>query len=134
MTADSDKLLLNQYSTQFLSGMSKRMRDSCSGSELNEFIQERFTFFREAIRRSGMVRVRKQKISQFPFTSKKHSSCLIVEIVSPDAPFIVVTVEALMRQLDLLILSKLHPIIGVELTKGREIKKVFFTSTGTREI
>ena len=125
MTVDSDKSLFKQYSTQFLRGMSERMRDSCTSSQLNEFLKERFTFFREAIRRSGMVRVRKHKISQFSLTEKNHNRCVIVEIVSPDAPFIVVTVEALMRQLDLLILCKLHPIIGVELTEGKEVEKVF---------
>ena len=125
MTVDSDNSLFNQYSTQFLRGMSERMRDSCTSSRLNEFLKERFTFFREAIRRSGMVRVRKHKISQFSLTEKNHNRCVIVEIVSPDAPFIVVTVEELMRQLDLLILCKLHPIIGVELTEGKEVEKVF---------
>ncbi len=125
MTVVSDNSLFNQYSTQFLRGMSERMRDSCTSSQLNEFLKERFTFFREAIRRSGMVRVRKHKISQFSLTEKNHNRCVIVEIVSPDAPFIVVTVEALMRQLDLLILCKLHPIIGVELTEGKEVEKVF---------
>ena len=34
MTVDSDKSLFKQYSTQFLSGMSERMRDSCSSSHL----------------------------------------------------------------------------------------------------
>ena len=125
MTVNSDKYLFKQYSTQFMRGMSERMRDSCSSSQLNVFLQERFTFFREAIRRSGMVRVRKHKISQVSLTEKNNSSCVIVEIVSPDAPFIVVTVEALMRQLDLLILCKLHPIIGVDLTEGKEVEKVF---------
>ena len=125
MTVDSDKYLFKQYSTQFLRGMSERMRDSCSSSDLNEFLQERFTFFREAIRRSGMVRVRKQKISHVYLTEKNNSRCVIVEIVSPDAPFIVVTVEALMRQLDFQILCKFHPIIGVELTEGKELEKVF---------
>ena len=56
---------------------------------------------------------------------KKNSRCVIVEIASPDAPFIVVTVEALMRQLNFQILCKLHPIIGVDLTEGKEVEKVF---------
>ena len=125
MTGDSDKSLFNQYSDQFLRGMSKRMRDSCSSSELKEFFQERFAFFREAIRRNGMVRVRKYKIPRVLLTTKNQSSFVVVEIVSPDAPFIVVTVEALMRELDLKIITKLHPIIGVKLTEGRELEKVF---------
>ena len=125
MTGDSDKSLFNQYSDQFLRGMSKRMRDSCSSSELKEFFQERFAFFREAIRRNGMVRVRKYKIPRVLLTTKNQSSSVVVEIVSPDAPFIVVTVEALMRELDLKIITKLHPIIGVKLTEGRELEKVF---------
>ena len=125
MTVDSDKSLFKQYSNEFLRGMSEKMRDSFSGSQLNEFLQERFTFFREAIRRSGMVRVRKHKISHVYLTEKNNSRCVIVEIVSPDAPFIVVTVEALMRKLDLLILCKLHPIIGVDLSEGKELEKLF---------
>ena len=71
MTVDSDNSLFNQYSTQFLRGMSERMRDSFTNSQLNKFLKERFTFFREAIRRSGMVRVRKHKISQISLTEKK---------------------------------------------------------------
>ena len=106
-------------------GMSERMISSCNRLELNEFLQERFTFFKEAIRRSGMVKVRKCKIDQFSFNAKNHSNCVIVEIVSPDAPFIVVTVEALLRKLNLFILSMLHPIIGVELTENGEVKNVF---------
>ncbi len=125
MTLESDKTLFDQYSTQFLRGMSERMCDSLSKSQLNEFLQERFSFFREAIRRSGMVRVIKHKVPKFLLTEKNHSTLAIIEIVSPDAPFIVVTVEALMRQLNLLILCKLHPIIGVELTEVKELEKVF---------
>jgi NAD-specific glutamate dehydrogenase len=125
MTVDSEKILFNQYSAQFLRGMSERMRNSSSTSELNDFLQQRFTFFREAIRRNGMVRVRKHKIPLVTLNAKNKSSCVTVEIVSPDAPFIVVTIEALMRQLDLKIISKLHPIIGVELTESKEVEKVF---------
>jgi len=112
MTDDSDKSLFNQYSDQFLRGMSKRMRDSCSSYELKEFFQERFAFFREAIRRNGMVRVRKYKIPRVSLTAKNQSSCVVVEIVSPDAPFIVVTVEALMRKLDLKIIKDKGNFIG----------------------
>ncbi len=124
-TVDSENSVLKQYSTKFLSGMSERMRETYSQSQLDDFLKERFAFFREAVRRSGMVRVRPQKISQNLQADTNLHGQVIVEIVSPDAPFIVVTVEALMRQLDLLIHRKLHPIIGVELSVGKEVEKVF---------
>ena len=121
---DSDNSVFNQFSTQFLRGMSERMRETYSKSQLNDFLKERFTFFREATRRSGMVRVKPHQLTSFSQGETRFNGHVIVEIASPDAPFIVVTVEALMRQMDLLIHRKLHPIMGAVLTVEREIVKV----------
>ena len=121
---DSDNSVFNQFSTQFLRGMSERMRETYSKSQLNDFLKERFTFFREATRRSGMVRVKPHQLTSFSQGETRFNGHVIVEIASPDAPFIVVTVEALMRQMDLLIHRKLHPIMGAVLTVERDIVKV----------
>ena len=121
---DSENSVFNQFSNQFLRGMSERMRETYSKSQLNEFLMDRFTFFREAIRRSGMVRVEPNQFSFFSKGKTCFNGHVIVEIASQDAPFIVVTAEALMRQMDLRIHRKLHPIMGAVLTPDREILKV----------
>ena len=42
---DSENFVFNQFTTQFLCGMSERMRDSYSKSELKVFLKDRFIFF-----------------------------------------------------------------------------------------
>jgi glutamate dehydrogenase len=121
---NSDNSVLNQFSSQFLRGMSERMRETYSEAELDEFIKERFSFFQEAVRRSGMVRVKSYKFSSDSQEETRFNGRVIVEISAPDAPYIVVTVEALMRKLDLRIHLKLHPIMGVVLSAEKEIEKV----------
>ena len=121
---DTDNSVFKQFSTQFLRGMSERMRETYSYSELDEFLKERFAFFQEATRRNGMVRVKPFNLTSNTKEETGINSHVIVEISAPDAPFIVVTVESLMRKMDLLIHRKLHPIMGVELTEDKEIKRV----------
>jgi hypothetical protein len=55
--------VFKQFSTQFLHGMSVRMRETYSREQLDEFLKERFVFFQEATRRSGMVRVKSHQLS-----------------------------------------------------------------------
>ncbi|MBC8257500.1 MAG: NAD-glutamate dehydrogenase [SAR324 cluster bacterium] len=113
-----------QFSSQFLFGMSERMRETYSESELQDFLKERFLFFKEAVRRSGMVRVKALKSTTVSVDNTNLNGYVIVEIVSPDAPFIVVTVESLLRQLDLLIHRKHHPIMGADITTEKEVTAV----------
>jgi len=116
--------VFEQFSTQFLRGMSVRMRETYSKTELDEFLKERFAFFQEATRRSGMVRVKAHKLSTVSQQESRFNGHVIVEISAPDAPFIVVTVESLMRKMELLIHRKLHPIMGVVLSAEKEIEAV----------
>ncbi|MBC8220830.1 MAG: NAD-glutamate dehydrogenase, partial [Proteobacteria bacterium] len=116
--------VFKQFSTQFLRGMSVRMRETYSKTELDGFLKERFAFFQEATRRSGMVRVKAHKLSTVSQQESRFNGHVIVEISAPDAPFIVVTVEALMRKMELLIHRKLHPIMGVVLSAEKEIEAV----------
>ena len=116
--------VFEQFSTQFLRGMSVRMRETYSSTQLDEFLKERFTFFQEATRRSGMVRVKPHQSSTVSQQGTRLNYNVIVEISAPDAPFIVVTVEALMRKMELLIHRKLHPIMGVVLSAKKEIEAV----------
>ena len=116
--------VFEQFSTQFLRGMSVRMRETYSSTQLDEFLKERFTFFQEATRRSGMVRVKPHQSSTVSQQGTRLNYNVIVEISAPDAPFIIVTVEALMRKMELLILRKLHPIMGVVLSPEKEIEAV----------
>ena len=118
---DSDNSVFDQFITHFLRGMSERMRETYSNSELEVFLKDRFAFFRKAVSRSGMVQVVPHKLPSNTHEESYFAGNVIIEIVSPDAPFIVVTVEALLRQLDLMIHRKLHPIMGVRLTAEKEI-------------
>jgi len=118
---DSDNSVFDQFITHFLRGMSERMRETYSNSELEVFLKDRFAFFRKAVNRSGMVQVVPHKLPSNTHEESYFAGNVIIEIVSPDAPFIVVTVEALLRQLDLMIHRKLHPIMGVRLTAEKEI-------------
>ena len=100
---DSDNSVFDQFITYFLRGMSERMRETYSNSELEVFLKDRFAFFRKAVSRSGMVQVVPHKLPSNTHEESYFAGNVIIEIVSPDAPFIVVTVEALLRQLDLMI-------------------------------
>ena len=81
-------------------------------------------FFQEATRKRGMVRVKAHKFSIVSQQEARLNGLVILEISAPDAPFIVFTVEALMRKMELLIHRKLHPIMGVVLSAGNEIEAV----------
>jgi len=54
---DSDNSVFDQFITHFLRGMSERMRETYSNSDLEVFLKDRFAFFRKAVNRSGMVQV-----------------------------------------------------------------------------
>ncbi|MED5403884.1 MAG: NAD-glutamate dehydrogenase domain-containing protein [SAR324 cluster bacterium] len=124
---ESTASVFKQFSTQFLHGMSVRMRETYSSTQLDEFLKERFVFFQEATRRSGMVRVKSHQLTtESQQQESSYNGHVIVEISAPDAPFIVVTVEALMRKMELLIHRKLHPIMGVVLSAEKEIEAVIY--------
>jgi len=80
-----------------------------------------------------MVQVVPHKLPTNTHEESYFAGNVIIEIVSPDAPFIVVTVEALLRQLDLMIHRKLHPIMGVCLTAEKEILGVMSPVENTSE-
>ncbi|MDE0792965.1 MAG: NAD-glutamate dehydrogenase [SAR324 cluster bacterium] len=121
---ESAASVFKQFSTQFLRGMSARMRETYSSKQLEEFLKDRFAFFQEATRKSGMVRVKPHQAATVSQQGARLNGNVIVEISAPDAPFIVVTVEALMRKMELLIHRKLHPIMGVVLSAEKEIEAV----------
>jgi NAD-specific glutamate dehydrogenase len=72
--------VFEQFSTQFLRGMSVRMRETYSSTQLDEFLKERFTFFQEATRRSGMVRVKPHQSSTVSQQGTRLNYNVIVEI------------------------------------------------------
>ena len=120
----AENSVFKQFSTQFLSGMSERMRETYNESQLHEFLKERFEFFKEATRLSGMVRVKPCQPFSYSQAETPFNGHVIVEISAPDAPYIVVTVEAVMRKMNILIHRKLHPIMGVVLSAEKELEEV----------
>ena len=77
---DSENSVFNQFSKQFLCGMSERMRETYSVSELTVFLKDRFTFFREAVSRSGMVQVVSQKMPSNSHDKSSYAEIVIIEI------------------------------------------------------
>jgi len=61
------------------------MRETYSSTQLDEFLKERFAFFQEATRRSGMVRVKAHKLSTVSQQESRFNGHVIVEISAPDA-------------------------------------------------
>ncbi len=127
----AENSVFKQFSTQFLSGMSERMRETYNESQLHEFLKERFEFFKEATRLSGMVRVKPCQPFSYSQAETPFNGHVIVEISAPDAPYIVVTVEAVMRKMNILIHRKLHPIMGVVLSAEKELEEVILPEENT---
>ena len=105
--------LLREFAEQFLQGASVRMLEVLGTAALQSLVQGRFAFFQEAVAQGGALRVQ-PKVDDPDDPDSTGSGRLLIDVVSRDTPFQVVTLECLLRKLDLHILRRLHPMMMVE--------------------
>ena len=119
----SSEPLIQAFAQQYLQSVPLRTLQQYTPTALATFLKDRYSFF------SNTVANRFSKESfhlSFLQTPSKHT----LEIVCPDAPFIIITIEALFRELEIPITRLFHPIISVEIEKSRllSIKKAAVNS------
>ena len=108
-----DHPLLREFAGQFLQGASSRMLEALGVSALQDLVEGRFAFFQEAVKQGGALQVQ-PKADDPDDPDSTGRGRLLIDVVRRDAPFQVVTLECLLRKLDLRILRRLHPMMIVE--------------------
>jgi glutamate dehydrogenase len=122
--------LLREFAEQFLQGASARMLEVLGTAALQSLVQGRFAFFQEAVAQGGALRVQ-PKVDDPDDPDSTGSGRLLIDVVSRDTPFQVVTLECLLRKLDLHILRRLHPMMMVEYNAEGKPTKVSAPQLGS---
>ncbi|NQY74465.1 MAG: hypothetical protein HRT90_06845, partial [Candidatus Margulisbacteria bacterium] len=111
----SEKAVMRKFSALFLGSMSIRTLQSLAKSEIVKFLQDRFDYFEKAIEKGGDFRAFNPLGSQSWLEKKQ-----IIEMVNPDAPHLLITLEGLFKKYNLKITRKLHPIMLTKMdSKGK---------------
>jgi glutamate dehydrogenase len=100
--------LLEGFAERLLQQMSFRTMTHLSTQNVHLFLQERYEFFKTNISKRPAIKISTPKS---PPKWLKHRQ--MIEIVSPDASHLVITVEGILRKHGLRITRTLHPIIGI---------------------
>lgn len=108
------KKTLHQFANLFLHSMSMRALQTYSHPDLAEFLQARFDFFKKAALLQGDFRI----------VHRKLGNSTTFELVFPDAPDLLITLESLFRNFDLRIVFKVHPLLGSKLDKKRNLAEI----------
>ena len=117
-----DNSLLREFAEQFLHGVSARMLEALGTASLQSLVEGRFAFFQEAVAQGSALRVQ-PKADDPDDPDSTGSGRLLLDVVSPDMPFRVVTLECVLRELDVRILRRLHPMMSVECdAEGNPVK------------
>ncbi|MBF0278580.1 MAG: NAD-glutamate dehydrogenase [SAR324 cluster bacterium] len=106
--------VLFQFARLFLSSMSLRDLETYSHSELAEFTEDRFSFFKNSLS------------SRREFQIKHHPSenRAVFEVVMPDASYLTITLESLFRELNLRVFFRLHPLLAIRKDKKGNLSKI----------
>ena len=110
---------MRQFATLFLSSLSLRTLELYSFIELSEFVADRYLFFKAAVKKNGAFRIYKPTNAQ-PWLRHKY----VIDMVNPDAPNLLFTLETLLRDFGVKISRKLHPIMGVTVSPTGEVTQV----------
>ncbi|MBF0287259.1 MAG: NAD-glutamate dehydrogenase [SAR324 cluster bacterium] len=98
------KKTLHQFAKLFLRAFSFRVLQNFSHKELAEFVQERFRFFNEVLPEGGGFRIYNPKLS----------NKTLLEFVFPDAAFLLITIDNLLREFGIRVTFKLHILLSME--------------------
>lgn len=107
--------LLSQFSAHFLQSVPFRSLDAFTPATLADFLKDKFSFFQKTLEdkipaENGIHRIIEsadEKLQKFS-----------LEIVCPDANYIIVTYEALFKEFGFPITRVFHPIFSVEKTEN----------------
>ena len=112
--------LLYHFSAHFLSAVPLRSLDTFTPQSLTEFLKERFSFFQKALEIQAPLEIGVHRIVEL-VDDKLQKFAL--EIVCPDASYIIVTFEALFKEFGFPITRIFHPIFSVEI-QNNQIKSI----------
>ncbi len=111
---DTSNSLLKDFALHFLNAVPSRSILSQNPEFIAQFIEKRFSFFKETLEKG--VENGKIKVSDL---NKKHSFQKSMEIICPDANYIIITLEALFKEFGIPVTKLFHPIFSVELSKNK---------------
>ena len=105
--------LKEEFSRQFLHGMSDRIQSDFGPKQLERILNNKFEFFLEAMGKQGLLRLERGKGPGDQDYQTRSNGTATIEIVSPIASYGVVTLEKLMRERNLHVTRSLHPMMSV---------------------
>ena len=106
--------LREEFSRQFLHGMSDRIQSDFGPKQLERFLNNKFEFFLVAMGKQGLLRLERGKEAGDQDYQTKHNGTATIEIVSPIAPYGVVTLEKLMREKNLHVTRSLTQLARID--------------------
>ena len=83
--------LKEEFSRQFLHGMSECIQSDFGPKQLERFLNNKFEFFLEAMGKQGLLRLERGKGPGDQDYQTKYNGTATIEFVSPNAPYGVVT-------------------------------------------
>ena len=113
--------LREEFFWQFLHGMSDLIQSDFGPKKFERFPKNKFKFFLEAMRKQGLLRLERGKDPGDQDYQKKYTDTATIEIVSPIAPYGVVTLEKLMRERNLHVTRSLHPMMSVSFDREEKL-------------
>ena len=113
--------LREEFSRQFLHGMSDRIQSDFGPKQLERFLNNKFEFFLEAMGKQGLLRLERGKWPGDQDYQTRYNGTATIEIVSPIAPYGVVTLEKLMRERNLHVTRSLHPMMSVSFDREEKL-------------
>ncbi|MED5344362.1 MAG: hypothetical protein VX560_11585, partial [SAR324 cluster bacterium] len=113
--------LREEFSRQFLHGMSDRIQSDFGPKQLERFLNNKFEFFLEAMGKQGLLRLERGKGPGDQDYQTRYNGTATIEIVSPIAPYGVVTLEKLMRERNLHVTRSLHPMMSVSFDREERL-------------
>ena len=113
--------LREEFSRQFLHGMSDRIQSDFDPKQLDRFLNNKFEFFLEAMGKQGLLRLERGKEPDDKDYQTKYNGTATIEIVSPIARYGIVTLEKQMRERDLHITRSLHPMMSVSFDREKKL-------------
>lgn len=111
---------LQTFAALFLDPLSERSLEHIKGPELGDIIKERYANFTKHTEAKKFTTLLQKPSINAPWLENR----IILELIYPDASYILVTLEALIQKYKLRVTRKLHPIIGITRTDKGKIKAI----------
>jgi glutamate dehydrogenase len=108
----SDNPLLSQFSQCYLKSLPAKSLQSETVANLHNFIEDQFNQFIRVIESSE-----KKELTISPITKNK----LKISIISPDAFYLIFTLENVFKQFNMVITKLYHPLLSVYINKKNKV-------------